>query len=208
MDLFDFMQHDTTQTTPLAERMRPTTIQEFCGQSHLISPSSMLFRAISLDRLGSCIFWGPPGCGKTTLANIIASTTKGNFVKLNAVSAGVADVKRVQEEAEQNLRMYGKKTYLLLDECHRWNKAQSDSMLEAIEKGHIIFIGATTENPFVSMTRAIVSRLFRCPSLLFLTNHRQNLVNSRNHLRDTDYVFFTFRRHLVYKSCKIGVDVF
>lgn len=158
MDLFDFMHHDTTQTTPLAERMRPTTVKEFCGQSHLISPTSMLFRAISLDRLGSCIFWGPPGCGKTTLANIIANTTKGNFVKLNAVSAGVADVKRVQEEAEQNLRMYGQKTYLLLDECHRFNKTQSDSLLPAVEKGTLVLIGSTTENPYASMTAAIVSR--------------------------------------------------
>ncbi|MBE7091509.1 MAG: replication-associated recombination protein A [Clostridiales bacterium] len=157
MDLFDFM-HKSEAATPLAERMRPTTLKEFVGQSHLISPTSMLSRAIMMDRLGSCIFWGPPGCGKTTLANVIANSTQGNFAKLNAVSSGVADVKKVVEEAENNLKMFGKKTYLLLDECHRFNKAQSDSLLPAVEKGTIIFIGSTTENPYASMTGAIVSR--------------------------------------------------
>ena len=115
-------------------------------------------RAISLDRLGSCIFWGPPGTGKTTLANIIASTTHGEFIKLNAVQAGVADVKKAVEQARDNLKMYNRRTYLMLDECHRFNKTQSDSLLPAIEQGTIIFIGSTTENPFASMTPAIVSR--------------------------------------------------
>jgi putative ATPase len=111
-----------------------------------------------LDRLGSCIFYGPPGTGKTTLANIIASTTHGEFIKLNAVQAGVADVKKAVQEAEDNLKMYGKRTYLMLDECHRFNKTQSDSLLPAIEQGTIIFIGSTTENPYAAMTPAIVSR--------------------------------------------------
>lgn len=115
-------------------------------------------RAIRADKLGSCIFYGPPGTGKSTLASIIAASTKGAFAKLNAVSSGVADAKRVIDEARARLKMYGKKTYLLLDECHRWNKAQSDSVLGAIEDGSIIFIGSTTENPYFSMTRAIVSR--------------------------------------------------
>ncbi len=144
--------------TPLAERMRPRTLQEFLGQEHIVSDTGLLRRAIKLDRLGSCIFWGPPGCGKTTLANVIACSTDGNFVKLNAVSSGVADVKRVVDEARSNLKMYGKKTYLLLDECHRFNKTQSDSLLPAIESGDIIFVGSTTENPFAAMTPAIVSR--------------------------------------------------
>ena len=117
----------------------------------------MLFRSAT-DRLGSCIFYGPPGTGKTTLANIIASTTHGEFIKLNAVQAGVADVKRAVEVARANLKMYGKRTYLMLDECHRFNKTQSDSLLPAIEQGTIIFIGSTTENPYASMTPAIVSR--------------------------------------------------
>lgn len=157
MDLFD-LQNNVEKMAPLAERMRPRTLDEFLGQGKIVGEGSLLRRAIAADRLGSCIFYGPPGTGKTTLANIIASTTNANFVKLNAVTSGVADAKKVIEEARENLRMYGKRTYLLLDECHRWNKAQSDSVLQAIEQGFIIFIGSTTENPYVSMTRAIVSR--------------------------------------------------
>lgn len=157
MDLFDLLEHQE-KSAPLAERMRPRTLDEFCGQGHLIGDNMLLRRAIKADKLGSCIFFGPPGCGKTTLANIISQTTKGKFVKLNAVSAGVADVKKVLEEAKNTLKMYGKRTYLLLDECHRFNKAQSDSLLQAVEDGTIIFIGSTTENPFASMTSAIVSR--------------------------------------------------
>ncbi len=152
------MMPNKQNNTPLAERMRPRTLQEFLGQEHIVSDTGLLRRAIKLDRLGSCIFWGPPGCGKTTLANVIACSTDGNFVKLNAVSSGVADVKRVVDEARSNLKMYGKKTYLLLDECHRFNKTQSDSLLPAIESGDIIFVGSTTENPFAAMTPAIVSR--------------------------------------------------
>ena len=143
---------------PLAERMRPRSLDEFIGQSKIVGQGSLLRRAIAADRLGSCIFYGPPGTGKTTLAHIIAMNTNANFVKLNAVTSGVADAKKVIEEAKDLLRMYGKRTYLLLDECHRWSKAQSDSVLQAIEQGYIIFIGSTTENPYASMTRAIVSR--------------------------------------------------
>lgn len=149
---------NSKKLAPLAERMRPTDFDEFFGQEHLVSKNSFLRRAIASDRLGSCIFYGPPGTGKTTLASIIANQSHSNFVVLNAVSCGVADVKQVIAKAKSDLELFGKRTYLLLDECHRWNKAQSDSMLEAIEKGYIIFIGATTENPFISMTRAIISR--------------------------------------------------
>lgn len=143
---------------PLAERMRPRKLSEFIGQKHLVSEGSLLSRAIMTDKLGSCIFFGPPGTGKTTLAGIIAEATNGAFCKMNAVSSGVADAKKLIEEARDRLKMYGKRTYLLLDECHRWNKAQSDCVLSAIEDGSIIFIGSTTENPYVSMTNAIVSR--------------------------------------------------
>ncbi len=157
MDLFDLV-NDKNTTTPLAERMRARNLSEFFGQEHIVSETSLLRRAIKTDRLGSCIFWGPPGCGKTTLANIIANGTDGEFVKLNAVNAGVADVKRVVDEAKTNRKLYGKKTYLLLDECHRFSKTQSDSLLPSVEQGDIIFIGSTTENPYASMTPAIVSR--------------------------------------------------
>lgn len=143
---------------PLADRMRPQTLSEFIGQDHLIYKNSFLYRAIISNTLTSCIFFGPPGTGKTTIAHIIANTVKANFRKLNAVSSGVAEVKEIIDEAKKNLEMYGTKTFLLLDECHRWSKAQSDSVLQAIEKGYIIFIGSTTENPFTNMTRAIVSR--------------------------------------------------
>ncbi|MBR2375752.1 MAG: replication-associated recombination protein A [Clostridia bacterium] len=157
MDLFDFNNNEET-AKPLAERMRANSLDEFIGQKHIVADGSLLRRAIATDRLGSCIFWGPPGCGKTTLANIIALRTNGEFIKLNAVNAGVADVKKAVETARENLKLYGKRTYLLLDECHRFNKTQSDSLLPAIEQGTIIFIGSTTENPYASMTPAIVSR--------------------------------------------------
>ena len=157
MDLFDFNRNEET-AKPLAERMRANTLEEFIGQSHIVAEGSLLRRAIATDRLGSCIFWGPPGCGKTTLANIIAMQTNGEFIKLNAVNAGVADVKKAVDTARDNLKMFGKRTYLLLDECHRFNKIQSDSLLPSIEQGTIIFIGSTTENPYASMTPAIVSR--------------------------------------------------
>ena len=157
MDLFDFNQNEET-AKPLAERMRANSLDEFIGQKHIVAEGSLLRRAIATDRLGSCIFWGPPGCGKTTLANIIALRTNGEFIKLNAVNAGVSDVKKAVETARDNLKMFNKRTYLLLDECHRFNKTQSDSLLPAIEQGTIIFIGSTTENPYASMTPAIVSR--------------------------------------------------
>ena len=152
------MANEKSVTAPLAERMRAKTLSEFFGQEHIVSETGLLRRAIKLDRLGSCIFWGPPGCGKTTLANVIANGTDNNFVKLNAVNSGVADVKKVVEDAQTAKKLYGKKTYLLLDECHRFNKTQSDSLLPAIERGDIIFIGSTTENPYAAMTPAIVSR--------------------------------------------------
>ena len=156
-NLFDLMDN-TSKLAPLAERMRPTSLDDFVGQSHIVGKGKLLRRAIAADSLGSIIFYGPPGCGKTTLANIIANTTKADFVRLNAVSSGVADAKKVIEEAKERLKVFGRKTYLMLDECHRWNKAQSDSVLAGIEQGYIVFIGSTTENPFISMTRAIVSR--------------------------------------------------
>ena len=155
MDLFEATRKSLA---PLSERMRCSRLEDFIGQKHLISKGSLLTRAIQADRLGSCIFYGPPGTGKTTLANIIAESTGAAYAYLNAVSSGVADAKKVIDDAKNRLSLYGKRTYLLLDECHRWSKAQSDCVLSAIEKGEIIFIGSTTENPYVTMTKAIVSR--------------------------------------------------
>ena len=187
MDLFD-LNNNENGARPLADKMRPSNLDEFIGQRHIVAEGSLLRRAIRLDRLGSCIFWGPPGCGKTTLAHIIASTTHGNFVKLNAVQSGVADVKKAVEDARNALKMYGKRTYLLLDECHRFNKTQSDSLLPAIEQGTIVFIGSTTENPYASMTPAIVSRCrvfeFRRLSEEDILGALRGALTSRKGLRD------------------------
>ena len=164
-------------TTPLAERMRPVSLEEFVGQKHIVGQNMLLNRAITMGQLGSCIFYGPPGTGKTTLANIISNTLNGIFRKLNAVSSGVSDAKAVIEEAKKNKMLYGKQTYLLLDECHRWSKSQSDCVLSAIEDGSIIFIGSTTENPFTSMTRAIVSR---CRVFEFKHLSDQDIIGAMN----------------------------
>lgn len=145
-------------STPLAERMRAVNLDEFVGQKHIVGKDSLIRRALKMNRLGSCIFYGPPGVGKTTLAFIISETLSLTHVKLNAVSSGVADAKKVMEQAKKEFELTGKSTVLILDECHRWSKAQSDSVLEAVERGYITFIGTTTENPHISMTPAIVSR--------------------------------------------------
>jgi len=147
-----------SRRAPLADRMRPRTIDEFFGQAHIVGKGKLLRRAIETDSLTSSIFFGPPGSGKTTLASVIANTTGAAFEKLNAVTSGVKDVRAIIDKAEERLALHGQATYLLLDECHRWSKTQSDSILPAIEKGIIRFIGSTTENPLVSMTSAIVSR--------------------------------------------------
>ncbi|MBE5781617.1 MAG: replication-associated recombination protein A [Clostridiales bacterium] len=138
--------------------MRPRTLNEFIGQKHVVGKGTVLYNAILNDKLVSCIFYGPPGCGKTTLASIIAETTKSKFVRINAVSTGVKEMRGILDEAERDLKLYGVATVVLLDECHRWTRAQSDTILPAIEKGTIKFIGSTTENPMISMTPAIVSR--------------------------------------------------
>ncbi len=147
-----------TNQKPLAERLRPNTLDDVVGQKHILGKGKMLRRLVEAHRVPSVIFYGPPGTGKTTLARIIADTSNSNFVKLNAISTGVAEVKAVMEQAKKDFELFGKRTYLLLDECHRWTKAQSDSLLASLENGYINFVGCTTENPSYSMTRAIVSR--------------------------------------------------
>ena len=154
----DLFETNEKSQAPLADRMRPRTLDEFLGQRAIVGEGRLLRRAIEADRLTSSIFYGPPGTGKTTLATIIANTTRSAFVRLNAVTSGVSDLRDALKEAESRLRLYGQSTYLLLDECHRWSKAQSDSILPAIEQGTIRFIGSTTENPMIAMTPAIVSR--------------------------------------------------
>ena len=161
------------QLSPLADRMRPRTLSEFLGQSHLIGPGRLLRRAIEADRLTSSIFYGPPGCGKTTLAAIVAGATKAAFVQMNAVTSGVGDVREVLKAAGERQARSGQATYLLLDECHRWSKAQSDSILPAIERGLIRFIGSTTENPMIAMTPAIVSR---CRVFQFLPLTKEDVI--------------------------------
>ena len=138
--------------------MRPDSLDTFVGQSHVVGEGRLLRRAIQLDRLQSSIFFGPPGTGKTTLASIIAKTTGGAFEQLNAVTSGVKELREVLTKAEERLKLYRQPTYLLLDECHRWSKTQSDALLPALEKGTVRFIGSTTENPMIAMTGAIVSR--------------------------------------------------
>ena len=155
MDLFSAQ---ASRRAPLADRMRPRTLDEFIGQEHIVGKGRLLRRAIETDTLTSSIFFGPPGSGKTTLASVIAAHTGAKIAKLNAVTAGVKEVRAVIEQAEKDLKLYGTPTYLLLDECHRWSKTQSDSILPALESGIVRFIGSTTENPMVSMTGAVVSR--------------------------------------------------
>jgi putative ATPase len=138
--------------------MRPESLDEFVGQEHIVGEGRLLRRAIGRDALQSSIFFGPPGTGKTTLANIIAKNASANLVKLNAVSSGVKDLRSVLSDAQEQLRLHNRLTYLLLDECHRWSKAQSDALLPALEAGIVRLIGSTTENPMISMTGALVSR--------------------------------------------------
>jgi putative ATPase len=158
-DLFDLkVQNDLEKESPLANRMRPTNLDEFVGQEHLIGKGRLLRKAIEADRINSLIFSGPPGTGKTTLASIIANSTKSHFDKLNAVTSNVAEIRKVIEDAKNRRKFYTQKTILFVDEIHRFNKSQQDALLPDVEAGRIVLIGATTENPYFSIISALVSR--------------------------------------------------
>ena len=143
---------------PLAYRMAPETLEEYVGQEDIIGKDKMLYRLIKADRLSSIILWGPPGCGKTSLARVIAHTTKNKFEKLNAVNAGVADIKRIVEDTENPILNPSGRVVLFIDEIHRFNKLQQDALLPYVENGTVILIGATTENPYFSVNKALISR--------------------------------------------------
>lgn len=168
MDLFDYMREQNMQNeSPLANRMRPKTLEEVVGQQHIIGKDKLLYRAIRADKLSSVIFYGPPGTGKTTLAKVIAGATKAEFVSINATAAGKKDMEAVIEQAKNSLGMYGRRTILFIDEIHRFNKGQQDYLLPFVEDGTIILIGATTENPYFEVNGALLSRsvIFELKSL-------------------------------------------
>ena len=159
MDLFDYMREQNMEKeSPLAARLRPTTLDEVVGQEHIIGKDKLLYRAIKADKLSSILFYGPPGTGKTTLAKVIANTTSAEFLQMNATSAGKKDMEEVVQQAKNNQGMYGKKTILFIDEIHRFNKGQQDYLLPFVEDGTIILIGATTENPYFEVNGALLSR--------------------------------------------------
>ncbi|MGN0426326.1 MAG: replication-associated recombination protein A [Agathobacter sp.] len=159
MDIFEYMREQNMETeSPLASRLRPTTLEEVVGQQHIVGKDKLLYRAIKADKLSSIIFYGPPGTGKTTLAKVIANTTSAEFKQINATSAGKKDMEEVVEQAKENRGMYGKKTILFIDEIHRFNKGQQDYLLPFVEDGTIILIGATTENPYFEVNGALLSR--------------------------------------------------
>lgn len=159
VDLFAQANAETRKKmAPLAARMRPRRLEDIIGQDHILGPGKLLRRAIETDRLSSLIFWGPPGTGKTTLAQVIARVSDRPFAQLNAVTDGIADLRKLIHAAESDLNTYGKQTILFIDEIHRFNKAQQDGLLPAVEKGIVILIGATTQNPYFSLNPALLSR--------------------------------------------------
>ena len=159
MDLFDYMKEvNEKESAPLASRLRPDSLDMIVGQEHILGKDKFLYRAIKADKLSSIIFFGPPGCGKTTIAKVIANTTKSNFKQINATTAGKKEMEEATSESKVSFSMYKKKTILFIDEIHRFNKSQQDYLLPFVEDGTIILIGATTENPFFEVNKALISR--------------------------------------------------
>ncbi len=159
MTLFDHQsQRELQSRAPLAARMRPSTFDEYVGQQHIIGPETVLRRSIESDQLPSIILWGPPGTGKTTLANLISTATKSQFERVSGVTSGVADLRRIASEARERLGMHGQRTVLFVDEIHRFNKAQQDVILPFVEDGTLVLIGATTENPSFEVVSPLLSR--------------------------------------------------
>ena len=168
MDLFDYMRsHTMEKESPLASRLRPSSLDEIVGQRHILGKDKLLYRAIKADKLSSIILYGPPGTGKTTIARVIANTTKAEFTQINATVAGKKDMEKVVADAKDCMGMYGKKTILFVDEIHRFNKGQQDYLLPFVEDGTVILIGATTENPYFEVNSALISRsiIFRLEPL-------------------------------------------
>ena len=175
MDLFSQLE-ELNRQTPLAELMRPKTLDEFLGQSNVVAPNSPLLNLLKTQRLFSLILWGTPGCGKTTLARLIAAKVNAQFIELSAVTSGVKEIKETVEKAREALRA-GQKTILFIDEIHRYSKTQQDALLPHVENGTIFLIGSTTENPYIAMTPAIVSR---CRIFEFKPLSEANIISSLN----------------------------
>jgi putative ATPase len=205
-DLFGHASHQRLEgEAPLAARMRPRTLDEFVGQEHIVGPGRLLRRAIQADQLSSLIFYGPPGTGKTTLAMVIANTTRSHFITINAVLAGVKDIREAIKEAQDRHGMYGQRTILFVDEVHRWNKAQQDALLPWVENGTVILIGATTENPYFSVNRPLVSRS-RVFQLKPLTEDNLRTV-AINALEDTERGYGALKVNVHPKALEHLVDV-
>lgn len=182
MDLFEYQSKKQLKTeSPLAARLRPSTLEEFVGQEHIVGKDTLLYRAIKADKLSSLILYGPPGTGKTTLAKVIANSTKSDFLQINATTAGKKDIVDTVEKAKITLGGYGRKTILFIDEIHRFNKTQQDTLLPYVEDGTIVLIGATTENPYFEVNKALVSRsiIFELKALT-VDNIKQIIVRAVN----------------------------